>query len=97
MKKYEPLDDISIRLTGKSLSSTTKNRWIHGKNVEGRKLHAIKINGCVHCIEEDVIAFLTVGGTEDSDRPASQPKSRSETARAKAVAAANAELEAAGI
>ena len=96
MKKYEPMDNIAIRLTGKGLSSQTKNRWVQGKNIEGRRLHAIKINGCLHCTEEDLIAFLTVGGGDEA-KPASQPKTRSEAARAKAVAAANAELERAGV
>ena len=96
MKKYEPLDDIAIRLAGKSLNSQTKNRWVHGKNVDGRRLHAIKINGRLHCIEADVIAFLTVGGGDEA-KPTAQPKNRSEKARAKAIAEANAELESAGI
>ncbi len=95
-KKYEPIDDITQRLFGYSPNATTKNRWVHGKRSDGRKLPAIKLNNRLQATEEDVIAFLTVE-TEESAKPASQPKTRSEKARAKAIAEANKELETAGI
>ena len=96
-KKYEPIDDLTQRLFGYSPNATTKNRWVHhGKKSDGRKPHAIKLNNRLQSTEEDVIAFLTVE-TEEAVRPESQPKTRSEKARAKAVAAANAELEASGV
>ena len=95
-KTYEPIDDLTQRLCGYIAHGTTKTRWIQGRNGDGRKLHAIRVRGQLLSTEEDLLAFLTVD-TESSDKPASQPKPRSAKARDKAVAAANAELEASGV
>ena len=94
--KYEPLGDILKRRYGYDIQPGTKNRWINGKLKDGRKLKHIRLGGRILCTEEDVIAFVEAE-TESPGKPASQPKTRSEASRAKAVAAANAELERAGV
>ena len=98
-KKYEPIPEITKRLFGYKPNPTTLGRWVHGANAGGRRLHAIKLGNRLHSTEEDVIAYLTVGGDDDSETAGTtkQPKARSEKARAKAVEAANAELERAGV
>jgi hypothetical protein len=94
--KHEPLGEILKRKYGYDISPNTKHRWISGRLKDGRVLKHIRLGNKILCTEEDVVAFLECE-SETLDKPAAHPKSRSEIARAKAVAQANAELEAAGV
>ncbi len=91
--KHEILRDMWKRLFDQNLSSSAQWRMLNGKNVAGRKLRHVRVNNCIMCTEEDLLAYLH-RDEEEAAKPVSQPKSRSPKARQKASDAANAELDA---
>ena len=78
-------------------SSVTVDRWKRGDNARGIKLHTVKLGGRLLTTETHLREFLEGRDEEAVGRSTCQPKTRSENARARAVEAANKELEEAGI
>jgi Helix-turn-helix domain len=94
IEKYERVQDISVELTGIAPSCQTVGRMAR----QGR-LNAKKILGKWMCKRSDFVAYIEAS-TAHALQPraeAAQHRSRSSAALEKAQAAADAELDAAGI
>jgi len=86
-----------MELFGYKLSGPTLHRWVHGTNRAGIALKAIKLGKQYVTTEQDLIEFIQAAKTPNKRAPLTSIKAPSPEARAKRIAAAQAQLESAGI
>ncbi len=94
---YQPVKVLCKLIYDYEPSSVTVDRWRRGANAKGLKLHMVKLGGRLLTTETHLREFLEGREEETVGRSTCQPKTRGENARARAVEAANKELEEAGI
>ena len=93
---YQPVKFLCKLIYDYEPSSVTVDRWKRGDNARGIKLHTVKLGGRLLTTETHLREFLEGRDEEAVGRSTCQPKTRSEKARSKAAAAADAQLAAAG-